>query len=493
LLHLLEKAQALYHAGDLHEARRIGLEILKANQINGEAWHLLGVIAYKESRFVEAEELILRALSSARSNPYYHNSLGSVLRAQGKFEPATASYRQSLRINPSLHAARLGFGICLRASGDLSAATAQLQRLVSLCPRDVDARVELAITLHSSGQLDNALSHFRAALKLQPGHPVAQRGLAETLLLRGHFHEGWREYLGSLTSVRLPTNEPLGSAFKGKRVVVYGSEGVGDEIMAAGCIPDLLSHAKECTLYTDQRLAPLFARSFPSVHCIGVEKRAGEEIMVGLTSADEIQLLAPMLLPYLRPNPDEHPARHTYLVPDAGALAGWRDRYRALGPGLMVGLSWRGGVDPQSGASRSIPLQSWEPVLRVPGVHFVSLQYGDTRAEIEATREKTGARILYWGDANPLADLDGFAAQVAALDLVISVDNSTVHMAGALGVPTWTLLPFAPSWRWLLGREDSPWYPTAVRLLRQAKPGDWSPVFQQVRTGLSERLNSTPR
>jgi ADP-heptose:LPS heptosyltransferase len=170
---------------------------------------------------------------------------------------------------------------------------------------------------------------------------------------------------------------------------------------------------------------------------------------------------------------------------DPAQVGEWRRRFDALGAGVKVGMSWRGGVDPINRARRSIPLSAWAPVLSVPGAHFVSLQYGDLGEEIEQVRTQTAVHIHTWRDANPLLDLDFFAAQIAALDLVISVDNTTVHMAGALGIPVWALLPWIPDWRWKMAGTNTLWYPS-VQLFRQGEAGNWVTVVEQVRTLLAE-------
>ena len=161
----------------------------------------------------------------------------------------------------------------------------------------------------------------------------------------------------------------------------------------------------------------------------------------------------------------------------------------ALGTGLKIGISWRGGSKPAVKLARSTVLEQWTALFSVPGVHFINLQYGDCSGELREAAEKLGVTIHHWEDADPLKDLDGFAAQVSALDLVISVDNATVHMAGALGVPVWTLLPFACDWRWMREYEDTPWYKT-VRLFRQSSQGDWNTVFERVASYLRQYIST---
>ncbi|MEX2449661.1 MAG: hypothetical protein WD407_02285, partial [Rhodospirillales bacterium] len=155
------------------------------------------------------------------------------------------------------------------------------------------------------------------------------------------------------------------------------------------------------------------------------------------------------------------------------------------------GVSWRSGNE-ELGAARTAGLDLWRPVLATPGCAFINLQYGDVKAELDDFAGRRGIDILFDDSANPLKDMDTFAAQIAALDLVISIDNSTVHLSGALGVPTWTLLPTAPDWRWMLEREDSPWYP-AMRLFRQRAAGNWTDVFTRVADSLGAFTSNTDR
>ncbi|MCH7782306.1 methyltransferase domain-containing protein [candidate division KSB1 bacterium] len=182
---------------------------------------------------------------------------------------------------------------------------------------------------------------------------------------------------------------------------------------------------------------------------------------------------------YCRRDLSDFPHRRRFLVADKVRIAEWKARLATLGDGLKVGISWQGGNKPAIRKSRSTTLDQWMPLLKMPGIDFVNLQYGDCTQELEELRNESDVTISHWEESDPLQDLDGFAAQISALDLVISIDNSTVHMAGALGVPVWTLLPVSPNWRWMLERDDSPWYPS-MRLFRQTEPMEWESVFARV-------------
>jgi Flp pilus assembly protein TadD len=231
---MLAQVQALSRARNYAAASALCRKILQADPANPDAWHFLGVIAHLEQRYDDAKKLILHALSLSPANPYFRNNLGNVYRALGAFEAAQAAYRQALAQDSGILPARKGLAVCLRAQGDAQGSVAELERLVSLVPKDIDAHAELAISLRGLGRLDAACDQARIMLDLQPGLQRAQRSLAETLLLGGNYREGWQAYLRSLTSAALPEPGASPSPFEQKRVTVYGSEGAGDEIMAAG-------------------------------------------------------------------------------------------------------------------------------------------------------------------------------------------------------------------------------------------------------------------
>jgi 2-polyprenyl-3-methyl-5-hydroxy-6-metoxy-1,4-benzoquinol methylase len=198
----------------------------------------------------------------------------------------------------------------------------------------------------------------------------------------------------------------------------------------------------------------------------------------------DLQIAMGSLPRFVRRSEADFPTRRRYLVADPSLVMNWRARLQELGPGLKVGVSWRGGHKPAVRQRRSIPLDRWTPVLQIPGARFVNLQYGDCAEELAQIQAATGIPVHHWSDVNPLENLENFAAQIAALDLVVSVDNSTVHFAGALGTPVWALLHFSPNWRWMLKREDSLWY-QSVRLFRQPAIGDWTSVIERVAAELT--------
>ena len=252
--------------------------------------------------------------------------------------------------------------------------------------------------------------------------------------------------------------------------------------MFASCIPDLINlHPKQIILECDFRLVPLFERSFPQLNIQASRDCKDVHWLKELGDID-FQIAVGSLPGFFRQELSHFPASRSFLKPAPELLSEWRNRYAKIGKELKIGLSWSGGKDKKVKRIRSIDLPSWEPIFR-SGAHFVNLQYGDHSEEISQLELETGIHIYDWDDANPLVGLDSFAAQIVALDLVISVDNSTVHIAGAVGTPVWVLTPYNPDWRWMLERNNSPWYST-VRLFRQQKIGDWNGVINEISTKL---------
>jgi hypothetical protein len=270
---------------------------------------------------------------------------------------------------------------------------------------------------------------------------------------------------------------------------VWGEQGVGDQVMFASAVPDLLDRGARCVIEADTRLEPLFRRSFSGISFLARDTTTAAEIE---HFAADYQVFVGSLCRWLRPSPASFPSRPGFLKADSALTEGYRQRYRErFGDRPVIGISWRGGTR-EIARIRSIPLAAWSPVLRQRNFGFVNLQYGDCRADLAAVQCEMGVEVFHDDMVDPLKNLDGFAAQTAAMDLVISIDNSTVHMAGALDVPVWVLLPAVPDWRWMLDRSDSPWY-SSVRLFRQPKVGEWSPVIDRVAEELRRAFGTANR
>jgi hypothetical protein len=405
------------------------------------------------------------------------------LQSQDKLDEAVASYQRALELDPGKYEALHNLGNALQAQGKLDEAMSCYERVLAVQPAYAKAHYSIGCLHHALGDLDEALVCYRVARALEPD--LVQAGFSESLaqLLQGDFAAGWLnfEWRWQTKEHNPPMRaypQPLwtGEKLARERLLVWGEQGVGDEIMFAGLIPDVIRSGTRCVLDCDARLKPLFARSFPSVEVIS-NKDFG-----GLADNHELDIAAHLpsgSLPALfRATSAAFAATSSpYLIADARARDGLRARYADADRARLVGLAWYTN-NRKTGRVRSIDLAMFGPLFARPNIRLVSLQYGDHEA-LEKQAAAAGAPLLIDRGVDQFQNIDLFAAQIAAMDIVITIDNSTAHLAGALGVPTCLLLPFVPDWRWLLARDDSPWYPT-MTLFRQPRRDDWQSVVQKV-------------
>jgi Tfp pilus assembly protein PilF len=438
--------QALEHhrAGRLTEAEQIYLQILAIDARQADCLHLLGMIAYQAGRHEAAVEMIRKAIAINQNGAAYHSNLGTVLQAQGRLNEAAASYQRALALQPHL----------------------------------AEVHTNLGNIFHAQARLEEAVACHQRALTLRPDLSEARYNLGLAQLQQGGFASGWhnfesrwqsRDFLTPMRAYPQPrwTGECLGS----KRLLIWGEQGVGDEIMFAGLIPDVIRTGCRCVLDCDARLKPLFTRSFPGVDVISGHNPE-LEFAAHLPSGS---------LPGLfRENQATFAATTSpYLLADPVERQQFRARYHD--GRKLVGLAWHT-KNRSTGRYRSIDLSSFAPLFARPDIRWICLQYGE-HDDLQSQAAAANAPILIDRSVDQFANIDRFAAQVAAMDVVVTIDNSTAHLAGALGVPALLLLPFLSDWRWLQAREDSPWYPT-LRLFRQPKRGDWQSVMQKVQSSL---------
>ena len=441
---LLAHALRHHQAGRLIEAEPIYRQVLAVDAHHPDCLHLLGMIEYQSGRPQLAVEMIRKAIAINQKQAAYHSNLGTVLQSQGELDEAAKCYKRALALQPEL----------------------------------AEVHTNLGNIFQAQDKLDEAVTSHERALALQPGLAEAHYNLGLAQLLKGDFSSGWQnlEWRWQTEDHQTPMRtypQPLwtGEKFASGDLLIWGEQGIGDEIMFAGLIPDAIRTGNRCLLHCDPRLQPLFARSFPGV-----------DVVSGPNPKPDIAAHLPIgSLPRMFRSTTAAFAATTspYLTADLAA----RERLRAnyADGRRLLGLAWHT-KNRKTGRDRSIDLSLFAPLFARPDIRWVSLQYGDHDA-LENQAAAAHAPLLIDRSVDQLANIDSFAAQIAAMDMVITIDNSTAHLAGALGVPAWVMLPFARDWRWLQAREDSPWYPT-MRLFRQPKPGDWQSVLQRVQSAL---------
>lgn len=364
-------------------------------------------------------------------------------------------------------------------------------RALEINDSDPELLNNFGIVMQDLGRLDEAVASYDAAASRRPGFALAIWHRSLAYLLRQDFARAWPDYELRLKSKDAPLR-PLefprwdGASVAGKRVLVYGEQGLGDEIMFASCLPDLIAAGAHCIVECSPKLETILRRSFPAATVYAANPDRAVPVSVQATGVDLQSAIGSLPL-HLRRSRGDFPAHRGYLQAAPELILSWQHRLAALGPGLKVGIAWQGGTYKSRRPMRSLPLEQWLPILRTNNVQFVDLQYTDCSAEIEALRTSTGARIHSWPEVR--TDYEQTAALVASLDLVISVCTAVIHLGGALGRPVWVIAPYSPEWRYGIAGEDMPWYPS-VRVFRQKAYGDWDTVVEQAAQRLREKMLS---
>jgi len=486
---MLEAAMAAHRRGDEAAARAGYREVLARQPRNPDALHLLGVIVAR----TEPEEgiaLITRALAANPRSSEAHLNLGNILAGALRMAEAERHFREAYTWGAKTATSANGLGGALLQLGRYIEAEPYIREALTRDPAFAPALINMGILMEATGRIDEALQFYDRALALYPDHAQAHQHRGLTLLARGQFRDGWTEYAWRVKNHstfygRFGYPYWRGEPLAGRKILVWTELGPGDECLTATMIPDLVSAGAKVVLLCSPRMAPVFARSFPSIAVIPAGQNPSDR---SVTDGIAFQASVGELGANLRTTFDAFPARRAILKADEQHSAALRQRYKgAAADNMVVGLSWRS-KNARSEDVKSVPLAEWGPVLKTPGVTFVSLQYGDVTAEVSEAQREFGIEILVDRQIDPLANLDHFAAQVAAMDGVISISNTTLHIAGALGRPVWGLVPsnHGRLWYWFLERIDSPWYPSA-RLFRQDPRAGWPPTLAAIADGLRSR------
>ena len=453
-----------------------------------EAYNNLGNIYKEMKQLVQAVKSYQEAI---RINPeveeIYFN-LGNVFKELDKHEEAIRSYQQVFRLNPNHVEAYYNQGVVLQDQGNFNQAVESYQEAIRINPEYAQAYNNYGFILHKRGKFDEAINQYRRAIDLDPTIAQAHTNLGVALLLTGDFKKGWQEYDWRLkTELSRSDKRTLqyprwhGCDLASKTILVWAEQGIGDQIMFASVLHLLAQKSQRVVVGIEPRLVAIFQRSFPG---IAFFSQFDLPDLCVLGHSIDYQIPIASLGQHFLNTETTFPKQRSYLIPCSEKVQQFEHRYKQLADGRpLIGISWRGGNKGKE--SRNIPLKQWADLIAMRNFCFINLQYGDVIDEINEFTAATGIPIYSDGQVDSSKDLDDFFAQVAAMDLVVSIANSTAHIAGSLGKPALIFLPHVPDWRWMLDRTDSLWYPE-ITLLRQSREGSWSDVLQQAKTALTQ-------
>ncbi|MGA2985288.1 MAG: tetratricopeptide repeat protein [Terriglobia bacterium] len=442
----------------------------------------LGRLKCKQGAFGEAVEFCRRALVLAPHRHEIYNLLGFALVNAGDYAAAVEVYRRALVLKSNSADTIFGLGYLLERQGDLASAAVSYQLVLKLDARLVDAHLHLGIIHFLQGNLGKAVECFARVQELAPDNTEVRTFLGHIHLLQGNFPLGWGEHeyrwkTAHFLRHRREYTQPLwkGEPLEGSRILLHAEQGLGDTLQFMRYAPLVEARGGNVILEVQPRLYRLLKLT-----------TGAEEVIRRGDALPEIDWQCPLLsLPLaFATDLNSIPATIPYVHPDPALVGAWRQRMS--GNSLRIGLVWGGSPTFPHERWRSIPLEQLAPLTNLEGTTFYSLQMGPSASQVK----QLGPRVHLIDLQDEQQDLADTAAIVANLGLVISIDTSVAHLAGAMGKPVWVLLHKSPDWRWLLDREDSPWYPTA-RLFRQATLGNWQDVVARVERELREFVART--
>jgi Flp pilus assembly protein TadD len=442
----------------------------------------LGASLHNQGQHAKAIILFRKGLAFAPDSPVMLYYLGCSLHDAGQQTEAMEVWEKTVRQHPDFVEPVIAMGNALCAQQRFAEARRYLRQALSLAPDNAEALHLLAVSLHQEGNCKEARSYYERAIGLSPESAVMRANFGKLLLLLGDLPAGFREneWRVKKPDIRkyyfhgvLAKPAWQGEIFSGKQLLVHKEQGLGDIIQFVRYLPMVKERGGTVAFSSPPELMGLFSRL------------TGVDVLVEHTTAALGNLVFDLVVPLLSlphifgTTLKTVPSPVPYTTADPALAARWRSSLPVADGKMRIGLVWAAKMTDEHSRKRSCGLAALKPLLSVPGTSFFSLQKGE------------GAKQLR-GCASPITDLtEGLhdfaetAALIASLDLVITVDTSVAHLAGAMGKPTWVLQTYLPDWRWMLAREDSPWYPT-VRLFRQPEPGDWESVAAQAAAALAE-------
>jgi tetratricopeptide (TPR) repeat protein len=476
---------ALSQQGRLEEAAASLRQALRLRPDYVEAHNNLGTVLTKQGKLAEAVASLQQALNLKPNHADAHINLGSALMEQGRLEEAVVSLRHALRLQPNRPEAHYNLGNALRDQLKIDEAVASFQEAIRLKPSYAEAHNNLGNALREQGKLNEAVTSFQQALCHNPHHAEAHRNLALTLLLLGNFDQGFSEYewrwqCKEFVPKRFRQQSWGGAPLEGKKVLLYAEQGLGDTLQFIRYAPLVKQRGGVVLVESPAPLIPLLSR------CPDIDQVVAKDSSVPDFDVHAALMSLPGIFGTTLATV---PAAVPYLFADPALCEHWRQELRGS-PAFKVGIVWQGSAKYKDDRRRSVPLASFAPLARLAGVQLISLQKGPGSEQLH--QQAGGFSVTDLGsrlDEKSGAFMDT-AAVMKNLDLVVTTDTATAHLAGALAVPVWVALPFLPDWRWLMDREDSPWYPT-MRLFRQTAPGDWQGVFERVANELKKLLSTT--
>lgn len=485
---ILQSGFEHHQVGDLKAAERSYRRVLKRDNSNPDALYLLGTLHYQNGDLKRAEKALRLALDKRPNHPETLYNLARVLMDAEDLLEAEGLLQAALSGQPENVSVLRNLGVVYLRLHQPGTARDVLQRALAL-QANADTLCDLGLAYSQTGADQDSEQAFENALKLDAHHARARHNLSHLKLRQSRFADGWPDYEArkldpqaqfQARAFDLPTWQ--GEDLTDKTILVCCEQGLGDQILHASMFQDLTDRARQVVIECEPRLVDLFARSFSGARVVPLSDPPHPDIEV---SRPDYQIDSGSLGPWLRESTTAFSKNVSYLMSDTERLQDHPDERKP-----RIGISWKS-ARAAFGAPKSTTLSTdWRPIfVSLPDASYQSVQYGSVATDVQAVREGLGVEVSHDHGFDITQDIDGLARLLTSLDLVITTSNTTAHLAGALGVPVWCLVPRGPGrlWYWFDGEDSSLWYPS-MRLYWQKIPGVWSDVFDQVASDLQSHI-----
>jgi FKBP-type peptidyl-prolyl cis-trans isomerase 2 len=461
----------------------INLLDVKPTQVDYEAadnFYKKGVELQDKGQIDEAIVYYQKAIDQNPNHIGAYYNLGVAFQGKGLIDQAIVYYEIAIGYNQEFVDAHHNLGVAFKEKGQFDEALICFQRVLQLKPDHAGAYYNAGNVLVAKGRYDDAMQFYRKAIEIDPGNADAHWNTALLNLLSGNFEEGWKgyEWRWKLKGVMAGRqfSQPLwdGSDLNGRTILLYAEQGFGDTLQFIRYAPLVAKRGAKVAVECQKELTALLG------NVKGIER-----IIPHGEALPEFDVRYPLLsLPLIFNTTLQNiPAEIPYLSVEPSLVLRWGARIASNNGQFKIGLVWSGDPGLKNDRSRSCSLDIFSPLAHYDHITFYSLQKGEASAQ--ANNPPKDLKLIDYTEE--ISDFADTAAFILNLDLVISIDTAVAHLAGALGKPVWTLLPFVPDWRWMLNREDSPWYPT-MRLFRQPAPGDWESVVNRIEETLKHHI-----
>ena len=471
--------------GEIQEAISAYKKAVSLKSDYAKAYNNMGITLQNQGKLEEAIAAYRTLLSLTPNNPEAYCNLGNALKEQNKPDDAIMAFKKALSLQPSHYRAYYNWGNLLKDQGRLEEALEAYEKAVSIQPDYVQAFANMGTTLKDQGRLNEAINAYRKVLSINPNHAEVNFNLGTLLWLQKDFENAfelmeWRWKIEQQRmGVYLESRQPRWEGEHGKRIFAWKEQGIGDQVMFGSVLTELSDKSKRLIVECDERLMPLFRRSFnEQIEFVSTRKKVDD-------SDYENHIAIGSLLRFFRNDiNDFKKTSGGWLKPDPLRTNHLRKKLRENDDRKVIGISWFTNSKLENSKHRNVSTDILAEYLRLISGKYINLQYGETSREIHRLNSMSGVEIHQVDNLDLFNDLDGLTALISACDTVISIDNATVHLAGALGVDTRVLLPLRADDRWGLNSSESYWY-DSVQLYRQQEPNNWHGPLQQLVSDLN--------